>query len=113
MDRKYSVTEIDRMRAAVVRMTGWNEYDPCPSSERPTRAEEKLRTYMLNGCSPEEIEDRAKTVIEDAMAQRRARDEARAEMQRVCDHQYTHEDRANFKECLKCHHTVIDQKPSK
>jgi hypothetical protein len=47
-ERKYSVAEIDRMRGALVSMC---------SSDRD--AEDRLRTYMLNGTEPEELEGAA------------------------------------------------------
>ena len=48
--RKYSVAEIDRMRNAVYQLyPEW--YNP-----KPAQVEDRLRTYMLNGNSPEELE---------------------------------------------------------
>lgn len=46
MERKYTVKEIDRMRRAVWR---WRRY---PKAE----TEDELRTYLLNGTDPEELE---------------------------------------------------------
>ena len=48
--RKYSVAEIDRMRNAV--------YGLYPESYWPKapEVEDRLRTYMLNGTTPEELE---------------------------------------------------------
>ncbi len=47
-DRKYSVAEIDRMRHAI--SCGYMG----PSNS--TLIEDRLRTYMLNGTDPEELE---------------------------------------------------------
>lgn len=52
-EHKYSITELDRMRKAV-------EYllKPRPFSDPViSDVEERLRTYMLNGTSVEELED--------------------------------------------------------
>jgi hypothetical protein len=46
MERKYSVAEIDRMRILIMKM---RRFDTIP-------VEERLRTYMLNGSEPEELE---------------------------------------------------------
>lgn len=46
-ERKYSVSEIDRMRSAVRRLI---------VSENIQMQEEYLRTYMLNGSGPEELD---------------------------------------------------------
>jgi hypothetical protein len=107
-DHKYSVAEIDRMRAAAFKMTGWNEHDPCELGQRASRAEDKLRTYMLNGTSPGELEDAASTIVKGIWEQRAARDRAILAKQAVCEHNFTHENRANFKECLKCGKSVMD-----
>lgn len=45
-DRKYSVAEIDRMRKAI---------DSTYYLQAPA-VEDRLRTYMLNGTDPEELE---------------------------------------------------------
>lgn len=57
--RKYSVREIDRMRDAISSMFGSHG------------AEDKLRTYMMNGTDPAELEEAARPV-----------QEARAKMQK-------------------------------
>jgi len=54
-ERKYSVSEIDRMRKAIE----WSfptgvSYD---AVDRAAEIEERLRTYMLNGTDPKELED--------------------------------------------------------
>lgn len=53
-ERKYSVAEIDRMRDAVHTLC-----TPVGVGHRPVEVEERLRTYMLNGTDPEELEDAA------------------------------------------------------
>ncbi len=53
--RKYSIDEIDQMRRAV----GWI-HAPLGAyykSEEDARKEQILRTYMLNGTAPEELEE--------------------------------------------------------
>jgi hypothetical protein len=51
--RKYSVEEIDRMRAAIIA-----PYHHLPAVEFIGFAvvEDRLRTFMLNGTEPEELE---------------------------------------------------------
>ena len=70
-DRKYSVAEIDRMRAAVAHKWLWGRPidTSCEglarvhtsrvfkSKEKTVAVEEMLRTYMLAGIGPEELED--------------------------------------------------------
>ncbi len=73
MQRKYTVDEIDRMRRALVGRhpirevmicnVGTGETESRPSegtnrrrAERQARVEDELRTYMLNGTDPDEIE---------------------------------------------------------
>jgi hypothetical protein len=57
--RKYSLDEIDLMRSLVAglftayHMPGWLYHVP---SDEDRRVEERLRTYMMNGTSPEELE---------------------------------------------------------
>ena len=55
MSRKYSVEEIDRMRRAISRgrFFGDGAYRP---AERTEQIESLLRTYMLNGTTPLELE---------------------------------------------------------
>lgn len=50
-ERKYSVSEIDRMRQALLSICGMDRDFLGP-------VEEQLRTYMLNGTDPEELEQR-------------------------------------------------------
>lgn len=50
--RKYSVSEIDRMRDTIDRY-----YD----TDGPQDAAERLRTYMLNGTDPDELEAAGRT----------------------------------------------------
>lgn len=79
MTRKYDVAEIDRMRAAVARLL---------VNSGATNAEDHLRTYMVNGTDPEELEKYA-DVVE---ARKRADMEvARAERvlkQHTCQHKW-------------------------
>ena len=71
MERKYSVSEIDKMRKAIstkvwagVRIVwsadmGGRSWQSEPSVEERAalraRVEDELRTYMLNGTDPEEL----------------------------------------------------------
>ena len=52
MTRKYSVSEIERMRNAVRLMIP----DRLDAALRVIEIEERLRTYMINGTEPEELE---------------------------------------------------------
>ena len=56
--RKYSVGEIDRMRT-LIGCLYWPgiSYDP---GQRSAEIEDRLRTYMLNGTDPSELEAAAK-----------------------------------------------------
>jgi hypothetical protein len=54
--RKYSVAEIDEMRAAVAGM--WSM--PADETLKMRLVEERLRTYMLNGTEPSELEEAAR-----------------------------------------------------
>lgn len=48
--RRYSVADIDRMRLAI-----WGTYHVWAAPKAPD-VEDRLRTYMLNGTRPEELE---------------------------------------------------------
>ncbi len=52
MDRKYSVKEIDRMRCAVENIISIMDIGRPDDSN----VEDRLRTYMINGTDPEELE---------------------------------------------------------
>lgn len=65
--RYYSVAEIDRMRAAISRKLphtvtmscdawGGNKTTKVCPPDHYERVEDQLRTYMLNGTEPEELE---------------------------------------------------------
>lgn len=53
-ERKYSVAEIDRLRDAI----RWSYPSGVPFYEKDRNAdiEDRLRTYMLNGTDPAELE---------------------------------------------------------
>lgn len=53
--RKYSISEIDRMRSALEWSYGGGVYN---AAARSAEVEDRLRTYMLNGTDPEELEER-------------------------------------------------------
>lgn len=60
-DRKYSVQEIDRMRNAVRRQfpMSWGGLIGMPmtlSTEYDAQVEDRLRTFMLNGTEPDELD---------------------------------------------------------
>lgn len=67
---KYSVDELDRMRSAIaVEIFGHSvSFYMNPGDQREYEAnrrmqiEDRLRTYMLNGTEPEELEDNARRV---------------------------------------------------
>lgn len=71
-ERKYSISELDRMRRAL----RWLK--PYRSEETtPLLIEDRLRTYMLNGTDPEELEQAASVIEEEWKEKRRkAREEA-------------------------------------
>lgn len=55
MQRKYSISEIDRMRVAISSGMSWSH----GAKDTPI-IEDRLRTHMLNGTEPEELEAAAK-----------------------------------------------------
>jgi hypothetical protein len=68
--RRYSIDEIDRMRKAICRVQRFNPF------ERPMRepsVEAQLRTAMLGGVTPQELEDKADLYWEAIRARREAR----------------------------------------
>ena len=56
MSRTYSVDEIDRMRRALVWLL---PRGPWHGNEREEAIEQQLRTHMLNGTEPGELESAA------------------------------------------------------
>lgn len=58
-ERKYSVSEIDQMRRSVTVMLGGYRASAAT-------VEDHLRTYMINGTSPEELAEAAHTATERA-----------------------------------------------
>jgi hypothetical protein len=60
-ERKYSVSEIDRMRRAITEVV-WDQHWS-PKTQAPV-IEDRLRTYMLNGTEPEELEALSKPIVE-------------------------------------------------
>lgn len=54
MERKYSLEEIDAMRKSVdlLSMTNSSSFD---GAEHIAKVEARLRTYMANGTTPEEL----------------------------------------------------------
>ena len=57
--RKYSIDEIDRMRRAVRTIEGHQPGFRLRGGKADYICEERLRTYMLNGTAPEELETEA------------------------------------------------------
>lgn len=60
---RYSLDEIDRMRAALNdiknhRVIGGSTYGPFPT-DSPSRVEDELRTYLVGGVRVEELESKA------------------------------------------------------
>jgi hypothetical protein len=62
MTRKYSISEIERMRNAVRLMIP----DRLDAALQVVEIEERLRTYMANGTDPEELEreTEAQSIVE-------------------------------------------------
>jgi len=73
-ERKYSVSEIDRMRVALANIENSNSYWPSPYdgdsgalcwfpgidyAAQSARIEDQLRTYLIGGVSPEELGEKA------------------------------------------------------
>jgi hypothetical protein len=58
MPRKYSTSEIHSMRVALNLIVPWRD----SRQVRIIEIEEQLRTYMLNGTSPEELEREANRI---------------------------------------------------
>lgn len=54
--RAYTVQEIDRMRDLIVEREVSRQTRPYTMAAVNTRAEELLRTYILGGCDPQELE---------------------------------------------------------
>jgi hypothetical protein len=59
VSRKYSVQEIDQMRAAIDR----GFYRPCDDMKAAALVEDRLRTHMLNGTEPNELERAADAFV--------------------------------------------------
>jgi len=57
--RKYSIHELDRMRE-IIRWKEWPVGVSWRGNEREEFVEEKLRTYMINGTTLEELEEHHK-----------------------------------------------------
>jgi len=56
--RKYTVDEIERMRMALVKRSGVHAYASVEDyTGHCLRIEDQLRTYILNGTLPEELEE--------------------------------------------------------
>lgn len=91
--RKYDLEEIDRMRAAV------GELAPQDSIE------DRLRTYMLNGSGPEELEQYAKLIAEKRLLKARIREAEMLIKQQSCEHSWQESVAINgkvWRECPKC-----------
>ncbi len=56
-DRKYSVAEIDHMRKTVRRLIYSMGVTNSQWEESSRIVEDRLRTYMLNGTDPEELDE--------------------------------------------------------
>jgi hypothetical protein len=81
---RYSVSEIDRMRVAIQgnpNLIGRNTYFDSEKLTRllPARVEDMLRTYMLNGTMPEELEAAKDEYWADAAFKKAERNRAREE----------------------------------
>lgn len=58
-DRKYTPDEIVRMREAIFQCIFWSVVKHINRYDCASRIEDQLRTYMMNGTSPEELEELA------------------------------------------------------
>jgi hypothetical protein len=68
-ERKYSVSEIDKMRQAVDVLLTRNGV-PFRKADRVVEIEQRLRTYMMNGTDPKELEEKAQAHIRREYVQR-------------------------------------------
>ena len=70
---KYSIDEIDRMRAAIWELNHIHGHFVTPGSceefmsRQLAKIEDQLRTYMLNGTTPEELEEAAQSYTKKAI----------------------------------------------
>jgi len=72
--RKYSVDEIDRMRRAIE----WSYGDGVfTMADRQADVENRLRTHMINGTDPEELENEASRLQAARIEQQRLVEEYR------------------------------------
>ncbi len=70
--RKYSVDEIDRMRDALEEVASNRNFYLHQAAVKPETIEARLRTYMVNGTDPEELEQIAKRFENDVISKMRA-----------------------------------------
>ena len=61
MERKYSVSEIDRMRESVTLLLGINPYFLNEQLDR--KVENRLRTYLVAGASPKDLDAEARAAF--------------------------------------------------
>jgi len=71
-ERKYSVPEIDRMRASLDKRWRAHHCGILQRGEWHREVEDELRTYMLNGTDPEELEAAVHQQMVELVAARRA-----------------------------------------
>lgn len=103
--RKYDLSEIDRMRSATQMIL-----DMVSGDRTGKTAEDHLRTYMLNGTDPEELEQYAKLTRDKFDLEWRIKDAERLIKQHSCQHEWRDgpniiaEDGklARVRECQKC-----------
>lgn len=75
IERKYSVSEIAKMRDAVTAIERLKRDGPAITPPAAAEIESVLQTYMLNGTEPEELQAEAET-------RRKAKDAHNAEFRR-------------------------------
>lgn len=61
--RKYTLVELDGMRRSITQIH-WPLNESFNASQRAVEVENYLRTYMANGSSPQELEERAAATVE-------------------------------------------------
>lgn len=109
--RKYDLAEIERMRAAAQSLLMGSGYRPVTTGrDDKDTAEDRLRTYMLNGTDPEELEKYAKLKLEQLNLAQQVRDAERLMKQHSCQHDWgdSHSFWENCEQkydrvCKKCH----------
>lgn len=85
---KYSLDDIDAVRAAIREVINYSNRGSYLPSERAAEVEDQLRTCMQNGTRPEELAQQASRLQEAYFAAQKSRQEYYAEQQRKHSEKY-------------------------